>query len=145
MKFELFLFLCLFILKNVELTKIGKKSRLDVVALSHDDKLVSKNARFYAMVLLDGNFGLFSKGGTNGRLNDDTIWVSGTNGMGHGPYQLSILDEGDLILTDKDNTVLWNTQTAGKGIGPFRLEVTDYGKLVLADSHEIILWSSYFI
>jgi len=68
-------------------------------------------------------------------------WQSNTAGIkGVAPYHLSLLNDGNLVLSDENNTVFWETNTAGKGCAPYKLKVRDVVSLALVDCNGETLW-----
>jgi hypothetical protein len=123
--------------------RYGLSSRdTDRRILNQDEKLTSKNGKYYVNMQSDGNFVLYSKGGMNGKTSDNAIWSSGTNGKGTSPYKIQMQEDGNLVLYDSKNNAQWSSNTNGKGTAPFKVIVQDDGNFVLYDSKNTAIWNS---
>ena len=52
----------------------------------------------------DGNLCLYE-------VKEQCLWSSGTDGLGKNPFCLNILDNGNLMIIDKEGTIIWMTGT----------------------------------
>ncbi len=62
---------------------------------------------------------------------NSVIWATNTYGKGEGPYMLYITNKGDLIIIDKNKSLLWSSNTsnvASKRILSFKNK--EIGKIV---------------
>ncbi len=76
-------------------------------------------------------------------LNEDNvIWSSG-NSSGHGPYKLTIQDDGNLVIHDADNKSLWVSNAVNKGGKGYYATVLEDGNLVIYDGNNTLTWASY--
>ena len=82
----------------------------------------------------DGNLVIYYKGHPK--------WASNTSGQGPGPYQLMLLNDGNLIITDGKGTGIWKAHHNGTEHHPCRLVFQDDGNLVLYDAVGAPLWAS---
>jgi hypothetical protein len=55
-----------------------------------------------AIIQNDGNFTLRD-------ANNSQYWATDTYGKGQGPYRMLIQENKDLVLYDKNNTIIWNS------------------------------------
>jgi hypothetical protein len=103
--------------------------------LEQNQKLISHDKLYYAIMKVDGNLVVHSS--TNKK-----IWSSNTKGQGQAPYKLIMQASGNLVIHDKINNSIWNSHTHGKGTGPYKLTMQDDGKLVLYDNNKFPWWAS---
>lgn len=52
----------------------------------------------------DGNLCLYD-------VKEQCLWSSGTYGIGKNPFCLHMLDNGNLIIVEKEGNMIWNTET----------------------------------
>ena len=90
--------------------------------LKPGEELLSKNGRYRAAYLTDGNFVVYD----GPPANNKWIWQTRTNGQPG--TALAMLADGNLVLY-RDTTPLWQTATHGRG--PGRLVMQDDGNLVI--------------
>jgi len=65
-------------------------------------------------------------------LPENIVWQS-SKSEGTKPYELRILDNGDMGVFDSKMTMIWHTNTENKGMPPFMLELANTGVLILYD------------
>lgn len=99
------------------------------VALYTNDKLVSTDGRFTAIMQSDGNFVVYYNG-------HGALWSSGTNGN-TGAYVVMQAD-GNLVVRRSDGAALWASNTSGSGL---YLTMQNDGNLVMYGSGGAY-WSS---
>jgi hypothetical protein len=83
----------------------------------------------------DGNLVLYNSNGSS-------VWASGTNGKGKGPYTTNMQSDGNYVLYDSNNSAIWSSNTQGKGKGPYSLVMQDDCNLVIYDSTNSSLWAT---
>jgi len=107
--------------------------------LIEEQKIVSKNGVYSAVMQTDGNLVIY-KGEVG--VFKNYIWQSGTGGNDIQPHQLILTENGDLIIYDGLKNQLLNTYTSWYGTVPFKLNMRDDGNLVLTDSNGWLMWHS---
>ena len=98
--------------------------------------LVSRNGLFDARVQTDGNLVIYK------HPEGKAVWSSKTYGKGAAPYNLSMQNDGNLVLYDGRRFVIWASNTMGKGEMPYRLIMQDNGNLVMKDGKNLMFWAS---
>lgn len=101
--------------------------------------LMSKSKNYYAILQSDGNFHIYVSCHFHPK---NILWSSNTAGIGVGPYNLKLHNDGNLILSDSKSQNLWASNTYKNGEFPYELIMQDDGNLVLFDSNLKILWST---
>ena len=101
--------------------------------LTENQKLVSNNGRFEAVMQVDGNFVIYAE-------NRQPIWATGTNGVGLPPYKLAMQADGNLVLFASSG-VTWATGIRG-GTAPYTLIMRNDGNLVVEASSHHRIWAS---
>ncbi|XVE83576.1 hypothetical protein DITRI_Ditri16bG0098100 [Diplodiscus trichospermus] len=74
-------------------------------------------------------------------LSPKIVWSANRNNPVKIAAALQLSEKGDLMLRDRDGTVVWNTNTAGKFVSG--LNLTEEGNLVLYDSNSEKVWQSF--
>lgn len=110
--------------------------------LKQDEKLESKNGKYFLGMQSDGNFVAYSKKGMNGRDRDFPIWNSSTYKKGNGPFRVVMQHDGNLVLYTGDNKSTWASNTNNKGNGPYRVTMQDDGNIVVYDKENRPIWAS---
>lgn len=81
------------------------------------------------MLKTDGTLGLYSS-----QYSVSPVWSSGTGGKGTAPYQLSIQDDGNLLLFDATPSVIWSATIsappAGSAYSPQNMWVGNSGTAI---------------
>ncbi|XP_077222481.1 putative receptor protein kinase ZmPK1 [Tasmannia lanceolata] len=74
--------------------------------------------------------------------NRTIIWTANRDRPVNGQNsRISLLRDGNMVLTDVDGSTIWNTKTSGTNVE--RLEILNSGNLVIKDPQENILWQSF--
>ena len=92
------------------------------------------NGPYMALMQPDGNFVLYK--------DSQVLWSSKSGNTGMGPYALSMLESGNLVIRDSTNNFIWSTNTTNMGTGPYKLMLTPNGNLSIFDAKKNILWSA---
>jgi hypothetical protein len=103
--------------------------------LVQDQKLVSNNGKFEAVMQSDGNFVIYQY--TTSR---QPIWATGTNGRGVPPYRLAVQADSNLVVYGASGPT-WASGIRG-GTAPFTLIMQDDGNLVVYDNSQRAVWAS---
>ena len=69
----------------------------------------AKRPPYYLSMDADGNLRTF--GNPEWLLNNGLLWSSNSGGRGTAPFQLTVLDNGNLILNDANGATVWETGT----------------------------------
>ena len=101
--------------------------------------LMSLSRNYYAVVQPDGNFMVYVSCHFHPK---NVLWSSNTAGIGVGPYNLSLIKDGNLVLSDSKGKTFWATNSYQNGTYPFELVMQNDGNLVLLDSNNKILWQT---
>ena len=101
--------------------------------LKENQKLVSPNKQYEAVMQPDGNFVLYT-------ADKRPLWATGTSGKGSRPYRLAVQADGNLVVY-ADSTATWAIGNRS-GTAPFTLIMQDDGNLVLYDSGKRAVWAS---
>uniref|UniRef100_K4CG98 non-specific serine/threonine protein kinase n=1 Tax=Solanum lycopersicum TaxID=4081 RepID=K4CG98_SOLLC len=70
-----------------------------------------------------------------------TLWIGRENRPVKFNATLELGQDGNLVLTDSDGTLVWSTDTIGKSVSG--LNLTEMGNLVLFDKRKRIIWQSF--
>jgi hypothetical protein len=100
--------------------------------LNQDEKLVSSNGKYTAMMQSDGNFVIYA--------GSSAIWATGSNGKGVAPYKLAMQADVNLVVYGSSNAI-WASGPRG-GTAPYTLIMQDDGNLVIYDSSNRAVWAS---
>eukprot|EP00835_Amoeboradix_gromovi_P006927 NODE_946_length_2854_cov_0.150635.p1 type:complete len:201 gc:universal NODE_946_length_2854_cov_0.150635:983-381(-) len=91
-----------------------------------------------------GTFAVQEDGNLVIYFNGNPKWASNTAGSGTAPFQLSLLNDGNLVLTDSTGLSLWKTKHDRKiSQLPCHLIFQDDGNLVIYDAVNTPLWASH--
>jgi hypothetical protein len=130
----------------------GAASPFTSPGLTQNQKLVSANGIYHALMQGDGNFVIYIY------AEDRAIWSTGTHGKGRAPYRLAMQPDGNLVVygsSDQDVTLsgygvcransaciaTWASGPRG-GTAPYTLRMQDDGNLVMYDSTQRPVWAS---
>jgi uncharacterized protein YkwD len=104
--------------------------------MQQNQKLVSKNQKYEAVMHADGNFAVYAP-------NRQVIWASGPPGPNKttAPYQLAMQGDGNLVIYAKEGAT-WHTNTVHRGQAPFTIVMQDDANLVLYDKSLRSLWAT---
>ncbi|XP_015080927.1 G-type lectin S-receptor-like serine/threonine-protein kinase SD2-5 [Solanum pennellii] len=69
------------------------------------------------------------------------VWSANRNHPVKFNATLELGQDGNLVLTDSDGTLVWSTDTIGKSVSG--LNLTEMGNLVLFDKRKRIIWQSF--
>ncbi|KAK4342255.1 hypothetical protein RND71_038071 [Anisodus tanguticus] len=69
------------------------------------------------------------------------VWSANRNHPVKTNATLQLGQDGNLVLTDSDNTIVWSTNTTGKSVSG--LNLTEMGNLVLFDKRKRAIWQSF--
>nr|XP_004243251.1 G-type lectin S-receptor-like serine/threonine-protein kinase SD2-5 [Solanum lycopersicum] len=69
------------------------------------------------------------------------VWSANRNRPVKFNATLELGQDGNLVLTDSDGTLVWSTDTIGKSVSG--LNLTEMGNLVLFDKRKRIIWQSF--
>lgn len=72
----------------------------------------------------------------------NAIWAAGCHGKGRRPYNLSVQNDGNLVVYDGTGTAIWAGNTWGVGRPPFMAVLENDGAFVLFDKNHTKMWSS---
>jgi len=102
---------------------------------------LANSGGFSAQLIPNGGFVVYAPSGPS-RVK--AIWDTKTEGLGTGPYKLSLGLDNNLVLSDTTLATIWSSGTSNKGTlgGGSILSLTNNGNLILADSTGVQLWSS---
>jgi hypothetical protein len=112
---------------------VSGSSGVAAANLTENQKLVSRNGKYEAIMQTDGNFVIYTG-------NKQATWATGTNGKGSSPYRLAIQADGNLVVY-ASATVTWAIGVRS-GPAPFTLVMQDDGNLVVYDSAGRPTWAS---
>ncbi|XP_055824530.1 G-type lectin S-receptor-like serine/threonine-protein kinase SD2-5 [Solanum dulcamara] len=80
--------------------------------------------------------------GENEMINKpQLVWSANRNHPVKVNATLQLGQDGNLVLTDSDGTLVWSTDTIGKSVSG--LNLTEMGNLVLFDNRKRIIWQSF--
>ncbi|XP_061343796.1 putative receptor protein kinase ZmPK1 [Gastrolobium bilobum] len=100
------------------------------------------SAGFYAVGDNAYSFAIWFSESNGQTQNATVVWMANrdqaVNGM---RSKLSLLDKGNLALTDADGSLVWSTNTVS--LSPVHLSLNDVGNLVLRVGEGVILWQSF--
>jgi len=105
--------------------------------------LYSTSRNFFTVMQEDGNLVVYSAAGLNGQPRDVAQWSTSTYqqpGKRTDPYSLNLLNDGNLVIHDRNSNVLWESRTANQGESPHSLIMQDDGNLVLYDKNKKPTW-----
>ncbi|MCD7469242.1 hypothetical protein HAX54_008113 [Datura stramonium] len=78
----------------------------------------------------------------NGVINKpQLVWSANRNHPVKANATLQLGQDGNLVLTDSDGTLVWSTNTTGKSVSG--LNLTEMGNLVLFDKRKRPIWQSF--
>lgn len=102
---------------------------------------MSTTKQYFALVQSDGNFVLYK---SDSFKRDKPLWASNTwNSRNPRPFKLTLLDNGNLVLADKDGASVWTSNSANKGEnGNHKLVLQNDGNLVLYDARMSPIWAT---
>jgi hypothetical protein len=100
--------------------------------LTQNQKLVSRNGKYEAVMQSDGNFVIYAE-------NREPIWT-GTNGMGLPDYRLGMQADSNLVVYGSSGPT-WASGIR-TGTAPYTLVMQDDGNLVIYDSSSRAIWTS---
>jgi hypothetical protein len=145
MKYYLSLFVISCLLSSLfSLSVLSNTKKFKTSTLHENERLVSKNGKYFAELKTDGNFILYLlKEEPTGKETELQIWETKTHGKGHGPYKLVMQQDGDLVLYDGKDTKNWESHTSGKGTKPYRLVMQDDGNLVIYSHDGAAIWATH--
>ncbi|XP_078181547.1 putative receptor protein kinase ZmPK1 isoform X2 [Carex rostrata] len=118
-------------------------SRGSALSVENDsDKLISPNRVFTCGFILVGtNAYTFSIWFTNS-ANKTKVWTTNWGHVVNGKGSLlTFQQDGDVVLTDTDGTVVWFTNTASSQANLMKL--LDTGNLVVTDPKNKVMWQSF--
>ncbi|KAJ8532174.1 hypothetical protein K7X08_012097 [Anisodus acutangulus] len=69
------------------------------------------------------------------------VWSANRNHPVKTNATFQLGQDGSLVLTDSDNTIVWSTNTTGKSVSG--LNLTEMGNLVLFDKRKRAIWQSF--
>jgi len=124
------------------LSVLSNTRKFKTSTLHENERLVSKNGKYFAELKTDGNFVLYLTKEEHGKEVELQVWETKTHGKGKGPYKLVMQQDGNAILFDNHNTHIWATNTAGKGKKPYRLVLQDDGNLVIYSHEGTSTWAT---
>lgn len=101
---------------------------------------MSKSKNYFAVVEPTGDFSIFV---SSHFCNENKIWSTKTAGKGRPPYQLGVMNDGDLVLFDGDMKHIWKTEGHhNKGSAPYVLLMDDDGNLIYFNGAFHPVWQS---
>ena len=111
-------------------------------SLLEETCIESISKQYFTLVQSDGNFVLYKGNDFSKRTNP--LWASNTwSSRNPRPFKLSLLNDGNLVLLDKDNTPVWTSNTENRGEkGKHKLILQNDGHLVLYDSVMTPIWAT---
>ena len=102
-------------------------------SLMQNQKLVSLNGKYQAVMQYDGNFVIYSENGP--------IWHTVTPGVGTPGYSLAMQADSNLVLYATSGPT-WFSGIRG-GTAPYTLIMQNDGNLVIYDSSNRAIWASW--
>jgi hypothetical protein len=105
-------------------------------ALLQNESLWSFNNKFQLKITPSGNIVIAN------RNTSQDIWSSNTRGNHSGPFKLVLSNTGNLVLLDKNRTVVWQTNSAGKPNKNYFAFISDKGNLVIYRNEYEAVWDS---
>ena len=99
----------------------------------------SKNGQYQCKMQDDGNLVCYA--GTD-HQSQHAFWASNTGGVGHGPFRLTVQNDGNTCVYDSTEKCTWSTNTWKKGNSPYHLVMQDDRNLVLYDHGNAAIWAS---
>ena len=102
----------------------------------HHGPELKNNTEGRAVMQGDGNFVIYWR--------DRPKWASNTCNVGAGPYELALLNDGNLVLLDSNGNAIWNAGVHTQHIRehPAKLVMQDDGNLVVYDNVGTPVWAS---
>ncbi|CAL5343088.1 unnamed protein product [Camellia sinensis] len=82
-------------------------------------------------------------GNTSMSSKPQLVWSANRNRPVKLNATLQLTQDGDLILTDSDGTLVWSTKTGGWNYSVSGLNLTEDGNLVLYDRNHAMVWQSF--
>ncbi|EGG15845.1 BCAP29/BCAP31 family protein [Cavenderia fasciculata] len=101
-----------------------------------NNKLVTENGQFTAILQEDGNFVVYRG---QDHTPQNAVFATHTHHKGTGPYRFIQQDDGNLVLYDKHRKSHWSSHTHDSGQGPYHLDFEDTGLLILKDEMVICI------
>lgn len=145
MKYYLSLFVISCLLSSLlSLSVLSNTKKFKTSTLHENERLVSKNGKYYAELKTDGNFILYLlKEESNGKETELQVWEAKSHEKGHGPFKLVMQQDGDLVLYDGKDKSIWQSKSTGKGTKPYKLVMQDDGNLVIYSHDGSPIWASH--
>jgi len=107
-------------------------------SLGSNQSLDSTSGVFRAVMQGDGNFVIYKNQGNS----QDVIWTSSTCNKGPLPCKLTMQDDGNLVIYNKNNQSTWASNTCGQGTSPFKLVMQNDGNLVIYQANGKSTWAT---
>lgn len=128
---------------TLNLNMLSNNKKFKTSTLHENERLVSKNGKYFAELKTDGNFVLYLVKEEKGKESEHQIWETKTHGKGKGPFKLVMQQDGNAVLYDGSGAHIWATNTVGKGTKPYRLVMQDDGDLVIFSHDGAPTWQTH--